>query len=152
MISAEFIELAQRCAPEVHYVTLARLARNESSFNPYAIALSSRDKLQRQPKTKEEAIATAKELEKRGYRFAGGVLQVHSQHFKSKGVTFDKLFDTCANMTYAQTIFMDCFDADPGQGALPMQMRLKRAASCYATGNYIDGFKNGYVRKFLAPI
>jgi len=155
MISPEFIDLAMRCAPEVHYVTLARLARIESSFNPYAIAISSGGaKLVRQPKTKAEAIATAEDLRKKGFGFAGGVLQVHSQHFNKMGITFDKLFDSCANMRYAQSIFLPCFDADPEQlkAPMPMQRRLKRAASCYATGNYEDGFKNGYVARFIAPI
>ena len=55
-----FSELAVKCAPTVHPQTLKSLIGNESTYNPYAIGVVD-GRLERQPKSLREAVATAEQ-------------------------------------------------------------------------------------------
>lgn len=150
---AAFVALALSCAPQVHPQTMAKLAHIESSFNPYAIGIDTRGVfLTRQPKNEKEAIETAKNLMALRINFGAGAFQVSSRNFKKYGLTPETVFDTCINAKKGQEIFLDCFDRDVDARTRSMQTRLKRAGSCYNTGNYRDGFTNGYVAKFVTPL
>lgn len=63
-----FSELAAKCAPTVHPQTLKSLIGNESTYNPYAIGVVD-GRLERQPQSLREAVATAERLEREGFRF-----------------------------------------------------------------------------------
>jgi type IV secretion system protein VirB1 len=141
--SADFNSVAAQCAPGVHIKTLSSIVRHESRTNPYAIGVNAKGvRLPRQPANKEEAIATAKWLKDRGYSFDSGYGQVNSANL-------DWLFDPCKNLAGAARVITDCY-----KRARPLysdeQAALLAALSCYNTGNWKDGFSNGYVGHVMA--
>lgn len=151
----EFVVLAQQCAPNVHHQTLAALANIESSFNPYAIGVVG-GRLSRQPQTKAEAIEIVNYMMARNIKFSAGLIQVFRPNWAKYGLTVETVFDPCQNLAKGSAIFLECFDRVPNGNNMPMQMRLKFSASCYNSGNYTTGFRNGYVNQFVrmanAPI
>lgn len=150
----DFMVLSQQCAPEIHPTTMAALVRVESDFNPFAIGVV-KGYLVRQPKTKDEAIATAKMLEKEGYNFSMGVGQVNRFNLKKYALTYETAFNTCDNLRAASLILLDCFDRAK-QKITDQQSALQAAFSCYYSGNFSTGFKEdfkgqpSYVQKVLS--
>ena len=57
----------------------------ESSANPFAICVVGAQ-LVRQPKTLEEAVATAKMLESGGFNYSLGAAQVNRVNFRKSGL------------------------------------------------------------------
>lgn len=142
----DFTGLAQQCAPSVSPKTLAHLVAHESSGNPYAIGLNDRRfRLPRQPKTKGEAIAAAEWLYQRGYSFGSGWGQIDSQHVKPRKLKFETLFDPCENLRLSSEFLGDCYTRAVKAGNPDGQAALRHALSCYNTGNFSAGIKNGYV-------
>ncbi|MFP3709722.1 lytic transglycosylase domain-containing protein [Paraburkholderia sp. SIMBA_009] len=143
----DFIAIAQQCAPAVAPQTLAAVAHVESSFNPYAIGVVG-GKLERQPRNKAEAVATARELERLGYNFSLGAVQVNRYNLAKYGETYDTVFDLCRNLRAGAAILQDCYTR-----AKPIyrndQKALRAAFSCYYSGNYVTGFRQGYVQKVV---
>lgn len=155
MIGIEFVAMAQQCAPNVHHQTLAALTNIESSYNPYAIGVVG-GRLSRQPRTKAEAVAIVNEMLARGINFSAGLIQVNRYNWAKYGLTAETVFEPCMNLAKGSDIFLECFNRVPGGDGMPMQSRLKFSASCYNSGNYRTGFRNGYVSSFVrmanAPI
>lgn len=149
----DFIALSQQCAPDVHPHTMAALMRVESSYNPYAIGVVG-GKLERQPKNKEEAIATAYSLEKAGYNFSMGVGQVNRYNLTKYGLNYEKVFEPCDNFRASSLILKDCYERAKSKYANP-QEALQAAFSCYYSGNFKTGFTQdfagqpSYVQKVL---
>jgi type IV secretion system protein VirB1 len=116
----------------------------ESAFNRYAIGVVG-GRLLRQPTNLPEAIATARMLERRGFNFSVGLAQVNRYNLAKYGLSsYSKAFDTCPNLQAGARILADCYiraGADWG-----------RALSCYYSGNFTVGFRDGYVRKVFASM
>lgn len=150
----DFIDLAQQCAPAVHAQTMAAIVRVESGFNPFAIGVV-KGSLVRQPRTLEEAVATATDLHEKGWNFSVGLSQVNKTNFKKYGLTIESAFDPCANLRAGAGILKQCFESAKGRfGA--SQEALQAAFSCYYSGNFSTGFKEdfkgqpSYVQKVVA--
>lgn len=138
----DFATLAQQCAPNVSPVTLQALVKTESGFNPYAIGVVG-GHLTRQPKNATEAVATAKALDARGLNFSMGLGQVNKFNLANHGLTYETVFDACANLQAGGTILADCYRraaAQKGSGT----PALYAAFSCYYSGNFTRGFKADY--------
>lgn len=151
MALVEFAVLAAMCAPNIHPTTLSAVVTHESRGNPYAIGINGGHKLPRQPRTLDEAVATADQLLRDGYNFDAGLGQINSKNFDWLGLSTRDLFDPCKNLKAAQTVLADCYSrAVPryGEG----QAALQAALSCYNTGNFARGFSNGYVMKVAANV
>jgi len=118
------------------------VVRIESSFNPYAIGVVG-GRLARQPRSLPEAVSTARMLEERGYNFSLGLAQVNRHNLASQGLaTFEMAFDACPNLRAGSRILADCYRrAGEDWG---------KALSCYYSGNFVTGFRHGYVQKVLA--
>lgn len=156
MLFADFVLLSQTCAPEVHPVTMAAVATVESALHPYAIGVV-RGQLVRQPANLEEAVATARMLDKAGFNFSMGLGQVNRDNLKKYELTYETVFDTCKNLRAASLILKECFDrarvrfTDEQQG-------LQAAFSCYYSGNFSTGFKAeadgqpSYVQKIVSRV
>jgi type IV secretion system protein VirB1 len=150
----EFLALAQECAPTVAPQTMAAVVNVESSYNPYAIGVVG-GRLARQPQSREEAVATAKQLETDGWNFSLGVAQVNRYNLPKYQITYEQAFDACTSLRVGSKILEECYlraskvTPDP-QGA------LHAAISCYYSGNFTRGFKPdvagkpSYVQKVLA--
>jgi type IV secretion system protein VirB1 len=147
MDASAFLALAMTCAPGVHAGTLQALVRVESGFNPWAIGVVG-GQLDRQPRHHAEALATARALKTAGWNFSVGLGQIHVRNFGRLGLTLESAFDPCANLAAMQTVLSDCFDR--AGGGRTQQAALRRALSCYYSGNFATGFQHGYVRRVVA--
>jgi type IV secretion system protein VirB1 len=150
--------LIETCAPLVHPVTMTKLIRVESVGHLYAISddgpanlpWSQRRHMLRSfnPGSLAEATAIAQHLRETGHLFGLGLSQVSSRNLTRFGVTIDQALDPCTNLRIGSRILVDFYlDAqrswpDPSKAVLA-------AISAYNTGNFIDGFSNGYVSKVV---
>ncbi|WP_108610808.1 lytic transglycosylase domain-containing protein [Aminobacter sp. MSH1] len=153
----EFLALATECAPAVAPQTMAAIVQTESTFNPYAIGVVG-GRLQRQPRSLQEAVETAAALEAGGWNFSVGLAQVNRYNLPKYGLrTYAQAFEPCANIRVGSLILADCYSRaskrKPGQSK---QTLLQAAFSCYYSGNFTRGFKPdkrgepSYVQKVLA--
>lgn len=149
MDTSVFLALTLACAPQVHADTARALVSVESAFNPWAIGVVG-GALVRQPRTRAEALATAKALRDAGWNFSAGLGQINVGNFDRLGLTVESAFEPCANLTAMQTVLTECFDRANGTVSKAVdQVALRQALSCYYSGNFATGFRHGYVRKVL---
>ncbi|GJJ05685.1 hypothetical protein RugamoR64_62230 [Duganella rhizosphaerae] len=127
----------------------------ESSFNPYAIGVVG-GRLDRQPRNKQEAVATALSLKSLGYNYSMGCRQVNQANLAKYGLTHETVFDPQKNALAGSSIFDECHNravAKLGDGI----SATKAALSCYYSGNFStgqakEGNKPSYVDKVLAHL
>jgi type IV secretion system protein VirB1 len=140
-------ELAKQCAPTVAPQTIQALVTKESAHNPFAIGINSgKWKLERQPKNLGEAVATAKELIEMGINIDVGLGQINVRNLKWIGYSITQIFEPCNNLRAAEKVLRDCFDRAVKVSS-NSQIALMKSLSCYNTGNFENGFRNGYVEK-----
>jgi type IV secretion system protein VirB1 len=118
---------------------MRHVVRVESGANPFAIGVVGA-RLLRQPKQLDEAVATARMLEAKGYNFSLGIAQVNRSNLARYGLdTHEKAFDACANLAAGSRILAACHASAGGDWG--------KAFSCYYSGNFVTGFRHGYVQK-----
>lgn len=150
----DFLELALECAPTVAPQTMAAVVSVESRFNPYAIGVVG-GRLTRQPKSHDEAVATARQLASDGWNFSLGVAQINRHNLSKYKVGYADAFDACTNLRVGSKILEDCYVRASKRTTEP-QAALQAAFSCYYSGNFTQGFKPNktgepsYVKKVLA--
>lgn len=116
----------------------------ESSRNPYAIGVVG-GALVRQPKQLDEALATVRMLEEKGYNFSIGLAQVNRYNLAKYGLdSYEKAFQQCPNLQAGSKILAECYGRS-GQD-------WGKSFSCYYSGNFTTGFRHGYVQKVFASI
>lgn len=145
MLDLAFI---QQCAPDVPPITVNAIVKTESSFNPWAIGVNSANRLASQPTSYRQAFSIADGLLKTNASFDLGLAQINSFNLKSLGMSAQQVLDPCTNLRAMQTIFLGCWNR-----AKKIESNSNKAVtmafSCYNTGNFKDGFNNGYVVKVL---
>lgn len=139
--------LLASCAPQVHPATAKALIEVESARNPHAIGVVG-GALNRQPKTRSQAKATARLLQTNGWDFSVGLAQINRRNFARLGLTLDTAFEPCLNLGAMQTVLVECFDRTPAAAASHSR-RVRDALSCYYSGNFSTGWRHGYVRKVV---
>lgn len=144
----DFNALALECAPMVAPQTLAAIVRTESNFNPLAININKGYRLERQPKNKEEAVATAQWLISNRYNIDMGLGQVNSSNLYRTKLSVSDAFDPCKNLAAAATILKWNYES-ASRHAPDNQSALHAAISAYNTGSFTRGFSNGYVQKVV---
>lgn len=134
------IEMIVQCGElEVPQRVMAAIVQVESGGNPFAIGVVG-DSLVRQPRHLQEAMATVKMLESSGKNYSLGVAQVNKKNFSHYGIkTLEDAFDYCTSIKVGARILSECFERS--------QNDWKKAFSCYYSGNFVTGFKEGYVEK-----
>jgi type IV secretion system protein VirB1 len=149
MDASVFLALALVCAPQVHTDTARALVNVESAFNPWAIGVVG-GALVRQPRHRAEALATARALRDAGWNFSVGLGQINVSNFERLGLTVESAFEPCANLSAMQAVLAECFDRASGSASKAVdQVALRQALSCYYSGNFVTGFRHGYVRKVV---
>lgn len=143
----DFSALVHECAPGVHPQTMAAVARVESGLNPFAIGVVG-GRLVRQPATRDEAVATARSLEAQGFNFSLGLGQVNRYNLARYGLDYQSAFDPCANLRAGAAILTECY-ARASKSAHDSQAALRAAFSCYYSGNFVTGSREGYVAKVV---
>lgn len=145
MLDLAFI---QQCAPDVPPITVNAIVKTESSFNPWAIGVNSANRLASQPTSYRQAFSIADGLMRTNASFDLGLAQINSFNLKGLGMTAQQVLDPCTNLQAMQTIFLDCWNRAKKIEA-NSNKAVTMAFSCYNTGNFKDGFNNGYVVKVL---
>lgn len=134
-----FLAAAMQCATSIHPATAFDVAKVESSFNPYAIAeivpkkertLEGPHAISYMPANREAAMDIVRRAEQKGRRYSVGLMQITSSNFKQYGVTAHELLDPCINLAVFERILTDCYRRGGS---------LKRALSCYYSGNFNTG-------------
>ena len=151
--SAEFDDLAHKCAPDIAIDTLKALIATESSYNQFAIAVVNG--VVKQPKDLKNALGTVEKLISNHKNFSLGLGQINVNNFKRLGVTAEDMFDPCKNLQATQQILKECFiQAKNKKEGLSVGKSLGNALSCYYSGNEHTGYEHGYVQSVAknAPI
>ena len=148
MDTSNLLALALACAPAVHPQTAQAIVQAESSFNPHAIGVVGAA-LERQPRSRAEALATALQLQRGGWNFSVGLAQINLHNLTRLGLTLETAFESCSNLQSMQSVLLDCFNRATRSNSDP-QHALRRALSCYYSGNFKTGFDHGYVRRVVA--
>jgi len=141
----DILALAAQCAPTVHPKTIELVVRAESSGNPYAIGVVG-GRLERQPRTLNEALAATRILDAAGRDYSVGLGQVNKRNWMKYGLATTSAFDGCQNLRAAGAILQECF----GRASLQrvhQQRALRDALSCYYSGNFRTGYEHGYVAR-----
>ncbi|MBI6949140.1 lytic transglycosylase domain-containing protein [Pseudomonas aeruginosa] len=134
-----FSELAAKCAPTVHPQTLKSLIGNESTYNPYAIGVVD-GRLERQPQSLREAVATAERLEREGYRFSVGIGQLLVTNMRAMGLTYAEAFEPCRNLQTISDLMVKNYTKALTTSSTP-QEALRKSFSMYYSGNDTRGFR-----------
>lgn len=159
MDATTLLSLLLACAPEVHPSTAKALVQVESNFNPWAIGVVG-GALPRQPRNHAEALAAVRTLQDAGRNFSVGLAQINVGNWERLDLTASSAFEPCRNLAAMQRVLTECFDrahrhlrSHRTKGALEApptdQQALRRALSCYYSGNFSTGFRHGYVRKVV---
>jgi type IV secretion system protein VirB1 len=152
-----WIDQLPACAPSVHPVTMQQVVRVESGGNPLTLHVNGLpDSQQPHPVTTAAAIAAVSYWTSTGRSVDLGLAQISSRHLLALHLTVDQVLGTepvvvCANLAAGAAILTANYGravARIGQG----QAALAMALSAYNTGDFAQGFGNGYVAKyFLDP-
>lgn len=151
MAVLEFAALAAMCAPNVHETTLAAVVSHESRANIYAINVNGDYVLPKQPDNIKDAIEKVNRLLDEGYNLDAGLGQINSANYEWLGLDVPDLFDPCKNLTASATVLTDCYSRAINKFS-EGQEALQAALSCYNTGSFSRGFKNGYVAKVASNV
>jgi type IV secretion system protein VirB1 len=149
MDASTFATLAMVCAPAVHATTAQALVAVESGFNPHAIGVVG-GVLNRQPRNRAEALATADRLHAEGWNYSVGLAQINARNFARLGLTPSTALDPCENLRAMQTVLSECFDRSAP--AVPVQRAVRMSLSCYYSGNFATGFRHGYVHRVVRAL
>lgn len=141
------------CAPHVAPATLASIIRVESSGNPIAINVNVIRGRPRYPvpriRSADHAAAVAHHAISQGYNVDLGLMQVNSRNLRNLGYSVEQMLsDQCLNVKAGAQILTENYtravrERGHGQGA------LLAALSAYNTGNFQNGFRNGYIARYF---
>ncbi len=68
-------------------------------------------------------------------------------------MTIESSFEPCGNLAAMQTVLAECFDrANRSAGKAVDQLALRQALSCYYSGNFVTGFRHGYVQRVASAV
>lgn len=136
------------CAPMVSPETGVKLVRHESGGNPYAIGVNGPYVVRPQPRSREQAVATAKKLLAMAdvRSIDVGLAMINSSNLSWLGISLDQAFDPCTNLSAMQKVLLPAYERwaavkGPGDHA------LQAALSEYNTGHPTRGLSNGYVSR-----
>lgn len=143
----DLVTLVLVCAPFVSSDTMMAIMSQESGGNPWAIGVNSRDKFTR-PTSYLEAVNESKRLIGKGASIDMGLMQINSKNLPKLGLTVEQVFDPCTNV-YAGGVILTRNYVMATKSFGHSQAALEAALSAYNTGNFHNGFKNGYVKNVL---
>ena len=110
-----------------------------------------RRRLERQPRSRAEALATAaRAAADRAGTSASAWGRSTSRNFERLGLDAGLRLRPCRNLAAMQTVLGECYDRADAERHRPASTALRQALSCYYSGNFITGFRDGYVRRVVA--
>lgn len=140
------IELMMACAPTVAPETIQQIIQVESRGDPLAINVN-KGRLERKPTDAADAAALAKGYIEQGYTVDLGLMQINSTNVARLGYRIEDMFEPCKNIAAGARVLSEFYTlAKPKHDT--EQAALRAALSAYNTGNFINGFTNGYVARY----
>ncbi|MBS7674219.1 hypothetical protein KIN13_12365, partial [Vibrio cholerae] len=91
-------------------------------------------RLERQPQSLREAVATAERLEREGQRFSVGIGQLLVTNMRAMGMTYAEAFEPCQNLKAISDLMVKNYTKALTSGAQP-QEALRDSFSMYYSGN-----------------
>jgi len=137
----DLITLIATCAPMVAPTTMKAIVLEESRGHPYAIH-DGKTHRALFPKTRAEAVATARRLIARGSRIDAGLAQINSANWDWLGLDAESVFDPCISLRAGERVLLGAYTQAP--------FTLDAAISRYNTGHASRGVGNGYVGRVKA--
>ena len=95
-------------------------------------------RLDRQPVTLDEAVATADRLQREGFNASFGLGQVNLHNLARFGLDLRSVFDPCQNLRASAAILSEAY-ARARQSEPNEQKALRSALSMYYSGNPVTG-------------
>ena len=135
-------------APSVAPEVMEKIVRAESGFDRFAIGVNGASARSFSPESKEDARRIARKLIAQGHSIDMGLGQINSKNLKWLKLTVESVFESCSNLTAAETVLRDGYDRARDQGSNP-HTALHQALSAYNTGTFTRGFSNGYVERVM---
>lgn len=123
---------------------LEAIVRVESGGSPIALAVNGPVEMVRAPRDRRDAVAMAAWLAAHGYDFDAGLAQVNSANLARLGLDTSSVFEPCANLRAASRVLDECHDHALRRW-YDEERAMTAALSCYNTGDFTRGVKNGYV-------
>ncbi len=157
------MEMMVECAPNVAPATIQKIIHVESRGNPIAVnandrVVTDKDGTKKRVRFKapiligsaQDAVTVAYAAIEAGHSVDLGYMQINSRNLPALGVSVEEMLsDGCKNIAAGARV-LTAFYAS----ALPKfgseQAALRAALSAYNTGNFNNGFLNGYVAKYGA--
>ncbi|WP_271023373.1 lytic transglycosylase domain-containing protein [Rhizobium sp. RCAM05973] len=130
-MAVAFIDLAETCAPAVAVETLAAVVSLESNFQPFNIRINSDLPLDRQPKSKAEAIETAARLVAEHQDIQLGLGGVGIEELNKLNLTISDAFDPCLNLKATATLLDGYYRLAMRAGAASEQAKHVMLQSYY---------------------
>jgi type IV secretion system protein VirB1 len=140
-------DLLQQCAPNVTPTTIAAIIQVESGGNAFALGVNGPVKRLPRPTNVQQAARQARYYMSLGYSVDLGLMQINSNNLRGLGYTVEQILEPCHNLKAGSRILASGY-AGATKRYRPGQDALKAALSAYNTGNYEQGFQNGYVAKY----
>jgi type IV secretion system protein VirB1 len=135
------------CAHNVAPQTIAAIIHVESGGNQYALGINGPIKNRCHPQSAQEAAFLARYYISKGFSVDLGLMQINSKNLRRLGYSIDEILEPRTNITAGAYILSKNY-AGAAKRFGPGQVALSAALSAYNTGNYEQGFKNGYVAKY----
>lgn len=142
-------ELIEKCAPEVSPVLMQALVRIESAGRPFAIGMDRAQGTVAQPRTLQEAVATARRLAAAGRRFSVGLAQIHVSNVSLYGLSWEQAFDACQNLQVGQRILRSFFHRATASG-YSGTVAVWAALRGYNSGGMHRSIGNDYASRIFA--
>lgn len=140
--------LIEQCAPEIAPSTMQAIIKVESGGDPWAIGNNTlHKKVTPSPKTKDEAIATAKYYIAMGHSLDLGLAQINSANLGKLGLSVDEVFDPCTNLKASSNILKGFYAQaktkyGDGRKALAHALSGYNTGSLYRGQTYVDRIVN----------
>jgi len=103
-MSADFVDIAQSCAPTVQVETLAAVVSLESRFLPFNIRINTGMPLPAQPASKVEAIEVATSLIADHQDIQIGLGGIGVEELRKLNLSVSEAFDPCLNLKATATL------------------------------------------------
>ena len=132
----DLLTLIATCVPMVAPTTMKAIVLEESRGHPYAIHDGETHRALF-PRSRDEAVATARDLIDAGTRIDAGLAQINSENWAWLGLDPVSVFDPCTNLAAAETVLIGTYTTAP--------FTLDAALSRYNSGDAELGVRNGYV-------
>jgi type IV secretion system protein VirB1 len=133
--------LAKECAPKIATEAVVPLVVTESGGDALRININ------RGPRVRAGSVAEGATIVRRymaaGYTVDVGLAQINSANFSRLGVTVEKAFEPCTNLTLASIVLQEGYGfASRFYTGLDA---ISATYSLYNTGTLTRGLRNGYV-------